>query len=80
MKIGLIGSMHYENKKKIKETVFMLKQKFGNDLIIVGGGDNQNGADKYAKKFIFIYAKRMVWKALFYKKFPCTKQDTFKLG
>ena len=51
MKIGLIGSMHYENKKKIKETVFMLKQKFADDLIIVGGGDNQNGADKYAKKY-----------------------------
>ena len=50
MKIGIIGSSKYENKRKIKETIFNLKQKFGDSLTIFSGGDS-NGADKYAKKY-----------------------------
>jgi len=50
MKIGIVGSRKYENKRKIKETIFNLKQKFGNDLVIVSGGCH-DGADKYAKKY-----------------------------
>lgn len=50
MKVAIIGSRVYENKKKIRETIFKLKQKFGANLQIVSGGA-QNGADKYAKKF-----------------------------
>jgi len=50
MKIGIVGSRKYENKRKIKETIFNLKQKFGDDLIIVSGG-NSDGADRYAKKY-----------------------------
>ena len=50
MKVGIIGSSHYENKKKVKETIFQLKHKFGNELTIVSGGCN-NGAEKYAKKY-----------------------------
>ncbi len=50
MKIGIVGSRKYENKRKIKETIFNLKQKFGSDLVIVSGGCH-DGADKYAKKY-----------------------------
>ena len=50
MKIGIIGSRKYENKRKIKETIFNLKQKFGDTLVIVSGG-SPDGADKYAKKY-----------------------------
>ena len=50
MKVALIGSRRYENKKKIKDFVFKLKQQYGNDTIIVSGGCKQ-GADKYAKKY-----------------------------
>ena len=50
MKVGIIGSTHYENKKKIKQTIFQLKQKFGTDLVIISGGSS-NGADRYAKKY-----------------------------
>ena len=50
MKIGITGSQKYENKKKIKQTIFQLKQKFGNDLVIFSGG-SLDGADKYAKKY-----------------------------
>ena len=50
MRVALIGSRRYENKKKIKDFVFKLKQQYGNDTIIVSGGCKQ-GADKYAKKY-----------------------------
>jgi len=50
MKIGIIGSRKYENKRKIKETIFNLKQKFGDNLVIFSGGC-PDGADKYAKKY-----------------------------
>ena len=50
MKIALIGSRRYENKKKIKDFVFKLKQQYGDNTIIVSGGC-KHGADKYAKKY-----------------------------
>tara|TARA_R100001163_G_C5010166_1_gene156389 strand:- start:362 stop:775 length:414 start_codon:yes stop_codon:yes gene_type:complete len=50
MKIGIVGSRKYENKRKIKETIFSLKQKFGKELVIFSGG-SPNGADRYAKKY-----------------------------
>ena len=50
MKIGIVGSRRYENKKKIKDFIFKLKQEHGNNTIIVSGGC-KDGADKYAKKY-----------------------------
>ena len=50
MKVALIGSRRYENKKKIKDFVFKLKQQYGENTIIVSGGCKQ-GADRYAKKY-----------------------------
>ena len=50
MKVALIGSRRYENKKKIKDFVFKLKQQYGDNTIIVSGGC-KTGADKYAKKY-----------------------------
>jgi len=49
MKIGIVGSREYENKLKIKEFIFELRQKFGDELVIVSGGQKE-GADGYAKK------------------------------
>jgi len=49
-KIAIIGSRTYENKNKIRESIFKLKQMFGDKLEIVSGGA-QHGADKYAKKY-----------------------------
>jgi hypothetical protein len=48
--VGLTGSRTYENKQKIRETIFRLKAKFGDTLEIVSRGD-KNGADKYIRKF-----------------------------
>ena len=50
MKIAIVGSRRYENKKKIKDFIFKLKNEYGEDTIIVSGGCKQ-GADKYAKKY-----------------------------
>ncbi len=50
MKVALIGSREYENIRKIKNTLFQLKQKFKDSLIIISGGAT-NGADKYARKY-----------------------------
>ena len=50
MKVAIVGSRRYENKKKIKDFVFKLKEQYGNDTIIVSGGC-KTGADKYAKKY-----------------------------
>ncbi len=49
-KIAIIGSRTYTNTRKIKDFVFNLKEKLGDNLEIVSGGAKQ-GADKYAKKF-----------------------------
>ena len=50
MKIAIVGSRRYENKRKIKEFIFKLKNEYGTDTIIVSGGCKQ-GADRYAKKY-----------------------------
>tara|TARA_R110002050_G_scaffold239569_1_gene375713 strand:+ start:306 stop:707 length:402 start_codon:yes stop_codon:yes gene_type:complete len=57
MKVALIGSREYENIRKIKDTLFQLKQKFGDKLIIISGGA-KNGADKYARKFALEFGIR----------------------
>ena len=50
MKIAIVGSRRYENKKRIKDFIFKIKQKKGVDTIIVSGGC-KDGADRYAKKY-----------------------------
>ncbi len=50
MKIAIVGSRRYENKKKIKDFIFKLKQEHGEDTIVVSGGC-KDGADRYAKKY-----------------------------
>jgi len=50
MKVAIVGSRRYENKKKIKDFVFKLKNEYGEKTIIVSGGC-KTGADKYAKKY-----------------------------
>ena len=50
MKVGIVGSRRYENKKKIKDFIFKIKQQYGENTTIVSGGAKQ-GADRYAKKY-----------------------------
>jgi len=57
MKVAIIGSRGYENVRKIKDTLFQLKQKFGDTLIIISGGA-KNGADLYARKYALEFGIR----------------------
>ena len=50
MKVAIIGSRRYENKRKIKDFIFKLREGWGTGTTIVSGGCKQ-GADKYAKKY-----------------------------
>ena len=50
MKIAIVGSRRYENKKKIKDFIFKLKNEYGTNTIVVSGGC-KDGADRYAKKY-----------------------------
>ena len=48
--LGITGTKTYENKIKIKNFIHKLRENFKGDITIVGLGD-QNGADKYVKKY-----------------------------
>ena len=50
IKIGIVGSRDYTNKKKIKDLIFEIKEKYGDEVEIVSGGQ-KDGADGFAKKF-----------------------------
>ena len=50
IKVGIVGSRGYTNKKKIKDLIFEIKEKYGDEVEIVSGGQ-KDGADGYAKKF-----------------------------
>ena len=50
MKIAIVGSREYENRRKIKDFIFKLKEQYGEDTTIISGGC-KDGADKYAKKY-----------------------------
>jgi hypothetical protein len=58
-KIGIIGSRRYSNKKKIKDFIFKLKEKFGDAVEIVSGGQT-DGADGMAKKYALEFDMKYV--------------------
>ena len=59
MKIAIVGSRGYTNTKKIKDFVFKLKEKFGDELEIVSGGQ-KDGADGLAKKYALEFDMKYV--------------------
>lgn len=50
MRVALIGDEKYENRAEIKDLIFKLKQKYGDDLILVTRG-NQVGVEKWVRKY-----------------------------
>lgn len=48
MRVGISGSTTFENRSKIKEMIYRIKQQ--EDVIIVGIGD-KHGADKHVRKY-----------------------------
>ena len=50
MRIGVIGNNEWQNKRKIQQALTNLKQRFGDNLIIVGAGGSE-GANFMIRKF-----------------------------
>ena len=50
IRIGLTGSKTFENKNKIKDFIFRLREQTDREVVIVGLGE-KNGADKYVKRY-----------------------------
>ena len=59
IKIGIVGSRRYTNKQKIKDLIFEIKEKYGDEVEIVSGGQ-KDGADGYAKKFTLEFDMKYV--------------------
>ena len=49
-RVAVIGNTSWQNKRKVQETLQMLKRKFGEELIIVGAGGNE-GANSMVRKY-----------------------------
>lgn len=62
VKIGIVGSRAYTDKKKIAEVISQLHLKYGPGLTIVSGGQKE-GVDGFAKEIALA-------KKLYYHEFP----------
>ena len=62
LRVGIVGSRKYENRRKIKEFIFKLKNEKGVDTVVVGNG-GKSGAGKYVKKYTLEFG-------LQYQEFP----------
>ena len=62
IKIGIVGSRGYTDKKKIKDLIFEIKEKYGDEVDIVSGGQ-RDGADGLAKKYALEFD--MIYPSLF---------------
>ena len=58
-RVGIVGSREYTNRRKIKEFVYKLKEKFGEDVEILSGCQPK-GADGLAKKFALEFDMKYV--------------------
>ena len=59
IKIGIVGSRKYTDKKKIKDLIFEIKEKHGDEVEIVSGGQKE-GADGLAKKFTLEFGMKYI--------------------
>jgi|TARA_R110000744_G_scaffold336302_1_gene441597 hypothetical protein len=59
IKIGIVGSRSYTDKRKIKELIFEIKEKYGGEAEIVSGGQ-RDGADGFAKKYALEFDMKYV--------------------
>jgi acid phosphatase class B len=48
IKIGIVGSRSYTNKKKIKDLLHEIKEKYGDEVEIVSGGQSQGARGRRA--------------------------------
>lgn len=51
IKLGITGTATFENRRKIKNMIFTIKQQLGDDVVFIGIGDKV-GADKHIRKYV----------------------------
>jgi hypothetical protein len=49
-RVAVIGNTGWQNRRKVQETLQQLKQRFGNELIVIGAG-GQEGANSMVRKY-----------------------------
>jgi hypothetical protein len=49
-RVAVIGNTNWQNRRKIQETLQMLKKKFDDNLVIVGAGGNE-GVNSMVRKY-----------------------------
>ena len=57
MKVAIIGNTGWQNKRKVRDVLFELKQRFGSDLTVLGAGGNE-GANFMVRKYALEYEMR----------------------
>jgi hypothetical protein len=68
MKIGITGSLNWDDKIKIKKIIFDLKQRFKNEKLIIVSRGQKYGVDAFAKKFCMEFS-------IDYQEFPLNHQS-----
>ena len=56
-RVAVVGNTNWQNKRKVQETLQMLKRKFGEELIVVGAGGNE-GANSMVRKYTLEFSIR----------------------
>jgi hypothetical protein len=49
-RVAVIGNTGWQNRRKVQETLQQLKQRFGDELIVIGAG-GQEGANSMVRKY-----------------------------
>ena len=49
-RVAVIGNTNWQNKRKVQETLRNLKQRFGDDVVVLGAGGSE-GANSMVRKF-----------------------------
>ena len=57
IRVAVIGNKEWQNKRKVQQILTELKQKFKNDLILVGAGGSE-GANYMIRKFALEFGIR----------------------
>jgi hypothetical protein len=56
-KVAVIGNTAWQNRRKIQQTLQELKQRFGDELVIIGAGGTE-GANSMVRKYAIEFAIR----------------------
>ncbi len=59
MKIALIGNSEWQNRRKIQETLHGIKNRFGEEAVVIGAGGNE-GANFMIRKYTLEFGMKYI--------------------